>query len=391
MRHERRDADRRAASRIVGDVDGHARRPTRTRRPSRGASTPTTTPSSPSRTRWRRSPPASATSRRRSTATASAAGNANMVSILANLALKTVARARPGGRRRPRRPDRAVALGRRDRQPRPRTTTSRTSGGRRSPTRAASTGRPSPRSSGATSTSTRRRSATRAGSSSPSSAAGPTPRSGPSSSASSSTASSTRASCRSSSSSSRPTASRSRAPRPASSSSSGATAATTSRRSGSSTTPASSSSGPGQELLAEATVKVEVDGEILHTAADGNGPVNALDAALRKALRAFYPDLDEVHLVDYKVRILDGEAATAARTRVVIDSIDGARDLVDDGQRHEHHRGVGGRPGRFARVRDLEGRRRSCGGATSATSPPTAARRDRSAPAARTTTATPRR
>jgi 2-isopropylmalate synthase len=81
----------------------------------------------------------------------------------------------------------------------------------------------------------------------------------------------------------------------------------------------------GQELLAEATVKVEVDGEILHTAADGNGPVNALDAALRKALRAFYPSLDDVHLVDYKVRILDGGAATAARTRVVIDSMDGAR------------------------------------------------------------------
>jgi 2-isopropylmalate synthase len=81
----------------------------------------------------------------------------------------------------------------------------------------------------------------------------------------------------------------------------------------------------GQELLAEATVKVEVEGEILHTAADGNGPVNALDAALRKALRAFYPDLDDVRLVDYKVRILDGNAATAARTRVVIDSMDGAR------------------------------------------------------------------
>ena len=76
----------------------------------------------------------------------------------------------------------------------------------------------------------------------------------------------------------------------------------------------------GRELLAEATVKVEVEGEILHTAADGNGPVNALDAALRKALRAFYPQLDGVHLVDYKVRILDGTAATAARTRVVIDS-----------------------------------------------------------------------
>ena len=79
----------------------------------------------------------------------------------------------------------------------------------------------------------------------------------------------------------------------------------------------------GRELLAEATVKVEVDGEILHTAADGNGPVNALDAALRKALRAFYPQLDDVHLYDYKVRILDGDQATAARTRVIIDSSDG--------------------------------------------------------------------
>jgi 2-isopropylmalate synthase len=80
------------------------------------------------------------------------------------------------------------------------------------------------------------------------------------------------------------------------------------------------------ELRAEATVKVEVDGEVLHTAADGNGPVNALDAALRKALRAFYPVLDAIHLVDYKVRILDGDAATAARTRVIIDSADGTRE-----------------------------------------------------------------
>jgi 2-isopropylmalate synthase len=82
----------------------------------------------------------------------------------------------------------------------------------------------------------------------------------------------------------------------------------------------------GRELRAEATVKVEVDGEVLHTAADGNGPVNALDAALRKALRAFYPGLDSVHLFDYKVRILDGGAATSARTRVIIDSADGARE-----------------------------------------------------------------
>jgi 2-isopropylmalate synthase len=81
----------------------------------------------------------------------------------------------------------------------------------------------------------------------------------------------------------------------------------------------------GRELLAEATVKVEVAGEVLHTAADGNGPVNALDGALRKALRAFYPQLDTVHLVDYKVRILDGATATAARTRVIIDSQEGSQ------------------------------------------------------------------
>ncbi|HEY3523771.1 MAG TPA: citramalate synthase [Candidatus Limnocylindrales bacterium] len=82
----------------------------------------------------------------------------------------------------------------------------------------------------------------------------------------------------------------------------------------------------GTEMRAEATVKVAVDGEVLHTAADGNGPVNALDAALRKALGAFYPQLDSVHLVDYKVRILDGEHATGAKTRVIIDSSDGARE-----------------------------------------------------------------
>jgi 2-isopropylmalate synthase len=79
-------------------------------------------------------------------------------------------------------------------------------------------------------------------------------------------------------------------------------------------------------LRAEATVKVEVDGEVLHTAADGNGPVNALDAALRKALRAFYPELDGVHLYDYKVRIIDSGAATAAKTRVTIESTDGSRE-----------------------------------------------------------------
>ncbi len=80
----------------------------------------------------------------------------------------------------------------------------------------------------------------------------------------------------------------------------------------------------GADLRAEATVKVEVDGEVLHTAAEGNGPVNALDAALRKALRAFYPVLDTVHLYDYKVRIIDSGSATAAKTRVTIESTDGS-------------------------------------------------------------------
>jgi 2-isopropylmalate synthase len=78
----------------------------------------------------------------------------------------------------------------------------------------------------------------------------------------------------------------------------------------------------GQEFLAEATVKVRVDDQVVHTAADGNGPVNALDAAMRKALGAFFPQLESMRLVDYKVRIIDGTAATAARTRVIIDSLD---------------------------------------------------------------------
>ena len=90
----------------------------------------------------------------------------------------------------------------------------------------------------------------------------------------------------------------------------------------------------GRELLAEATVKVEVAGEILHTAADGNGPVNALDAALRSALVKFYPQLEQVRLTDYKVRIIDSTIGTAARTRVLIESSNGTTEWgtvgVDD-------------------------------------------------------------
>ncbi|MCE2490984.1 MAG: citramalate synthase, partial [Anaerolineae bacterium] len=82
---------------------------------------------------------------------------------------------------------------------------------------------------------------------------------------------------------------------------------------------------PGRGTEAEAMVKIEMDGEIAHTAAEGNGPVNALDEALRKAMRNRYPRLDDFHLVDYKVRILDGASGTAATTRVLIDTLCGTR------------------------------------------------------------------
>jgi 2-isopropylmalate synthase len=71
--------------------------------------------------------------------------------------------------------------------------------------------------------------------------------------------------------------------------------------------------------LADAAVKVRVRGELVHTAAEGNGPVSALDAALRKALVAAYPDVARIHLEDYKVRIIDGREGTSATTRVLID------------------------------------------------------------------------
>lgn len=75
----------------------------------------------------------------------------------------------------------------------------------------------------------------------------------------------------------------------------------------------------GRGLLSEATVKVRIKDEIKHTAAEGNGPVNALNRALRKALYDTYPELQSVHLTDYKVRILNSEQGTAAITRVLID------------------------------------------------------------------------
>jgi 2-isopropylmalate synthase len=76
----------------------------------------------------------------------------------------------------------------------------------------------------------------------------------------------------------------------------------------------------GRGMFAEAAVKVRVNGEVLHTAAEGNGPVNALDIALRKALMSYYPQIEKFHLSDYKVRILDSDRGTEAVTRVLIDT-----------------------------------------------------------------------
>ena len=74
---------------------------------------------------------------------------------------------------------------------------------------------------------------------------------------------------------------------------------------------------------AYATVKVKVGNKSEITAAEGDGPVNAIDCALRKALEVFYPEIGEVRLTDYKVRVIDSRAATAATVRVFIESTDG--------------------------------------------------------------------
>ena len=79
-------------------------------------------------------------------------------------------------------------------------------------------------------------------------------------------------------------------------------------------------------MRSEATIKVTTpDGLTAHTAADGDGPVNALDTALRKALEQFYPALQTVRLIDYKVRVLDTKAGTGSKVRVLIEASDGER------------------------------------------------------------------
>ena len=81
----------------------------------------------------------------------------------------------------------------------------------------------------------------------------------------------------------------------------------------------------GRGMFSEATVKVTVGDEVFHEVAEGNGPVNAMNLALRKAIQNIYPRLRDVHLTDYKVRILDSQSGTAAMVRVLIDCTDGER------------------------------------------------------------------
>ena len=78
--------------------------------------------------------------------------------------------------------------------------------------------------------------------------------------------------------------------------------------------------------ISQATIKISAEGEEEITAAEGNGPVNAMDNALRKALSKFYPRIKEMGLIDFKVRVLEGSAGTAAKVRVLIESRDG-RDI----------------------------------------------------------------
>ncbi|NLP47498.1 MAG: citramalate synthase [Clostridiales bacterium] len=82
---------------------------------------------------------------------------------------------------------------------------------------------------------------------------------------------------------------------------------------------------PSGDKSASAMLSIEVGGKVETAAAMGNGPVNALDKALRKALSVFYPELDKIHLTDYKVRVLTAEQASAAKVRVLIESTDGSQ------------------------------------------------------------------
>ena len=93
-----------------------------------------------------------------------------------------------------------------------------------------------------------------------------------------------------------------------------------------------------KERISEATIMIEVNGRVEHTAAIGNGPVNALDNAIRKGLERFYPELAEMRLLDYKVRVLTTEDGTGAVVRVLIESGD-KEDTWERWVSRKHHPG----------------------------------------------------
>ena len=109
------------------------------------------------------------------------------------------------------------------------------------------------------------------------------------------------------------------------------------------------------KVQTEATIKIWAGGERLVRTAEGNGPVNALDRALRDAIADMYPRLRDIDLVNYKVRIIDEHKGTGAVTRVLIDASDGDETLGHDRRLGEHHRGELGGARRLARVRDAVG------------------------------------
>ena len=108
---------------------------------------------------------------------------------------------------------------------------------------------------------------------------------------------------------------------------------------------------PDGRMTSEATVRLEAKGERLVAVGEGNGPVNALDKALRVALEQIYPELASLELTDYKVRILAGSHGTGAVTRVLIESGDGTGDLEHGRRRREHHRRELARPRRSRHLR----------------------------------------
>ena len=131
----------------------------------------------------------------------------------------------------------------------------------------------------------------------------------------------------------------------------------------------------GNVPVAEATVKLQVNGKTEHHVAEGDGPVNALDGALRKALAPHYPAMDGVHLSDYKVRVINSKDETAAQVRVVIECRrdDGGRaprELRYDRRQRQHHRRQLAGAGRRLRVPPAARRRSRGRGAVAAEAAP---------------------